>query len=294
MLLMLISVLGLDSYDIKDRVSLNNHLGSLAQHRECYYITCWHLFRQETLDMWEQYGHDGVAICSRYELLKSALEGFVDKAQLGLIRYGTDHLANRFNTIDFITTKQEQYRLEAEVRGWVTVPDPLAGGNRHIDLNNFPHPVPLEQNPRHSWVLDCTRRRIELRSLVQDVVISPWAEPDAVEEIHRFAKHKGFPAAARHSDLRSDHTPGLEEYRLHTGKRKPEVAHDLPVSEEVLAEFYKVLSELTPSRVRFLYRQRWETCRMVPGSIPKVADIQHLQTTLRVLADWKRQGIQVG
>jgi len=66
--------------------------------------------------MWEQYGHDGVAICSRYELLKSALEGFVDKAQLGLIRYGTDHLANRFNAIDFITTKQEQYRLEAEVR----------------------------------------------------------------------------------------------------------------------------------------------------------------------------------
>ena len=30
-------VLGLDLYDIKDRVSLNNHLGSLAQHRECYY-----------------------------------------------------------------------------------------------------------------------------------------------------------------------------------------------------------------------------------------------------------------
>src|ERR1700680_1919977 len=39
-------VLGLDPYDIKDQVSLNNHMGSLAQHRECYYISCWHLFRQ--------------------------------------------------------------------------------------------------------------------------------------------------------------------------------------------------------------------------------------------------------
>jgi hypothetical protein len=234
-----------------------------------------------------------VAICSRYELLKEALEGFIDKAQLGLIRYGADHLANRFNAIDFITTKQEQYRPEVEVRAWVTVPDPLAGGNRHIDLNGFPHPVPLEQNPRHSWVPDCTRRRIELRSLVQDVVISPWAEPDAVEEIHLWVKLKGFPATCRHSDLRSGHALTLEEFRTHKGKRKPE-ADDTPVSEETLAEFYKVLSELTPSRVRFLYRQRWETCRMNPGRTPTVADMQYLQTTLRMLEDWKRQGFYVG
>jgi hypothetical protein len=66
-------VLGLDPYYIHDRVSLNNHLGSLAQHRESYYISCWYLYGQDTLDMWEQYGHDGVAVCSRYELLKAAL-----------------------------------------------------------------------------------------------------------------------------------------------------------------------------------------------------------------------------
>jgi hypothetical protein len=59
-------VLRLDPYDIHDRVRLNQHLGSLAQHRESYYVSCWHLHRQETLAMWEQYGHDGVAVCSRY------------------------------------------------------------------------------------------------------------------------------------------------------------------------------------------------------------------------------------
>src|ERR1700733_7678392 len=68
-------VFGLDPYDIKDRASLNHHIGSLAQHRECYYISCWHLFRQEQLGMWEQYGHDGVAVWSRYGLLKAALDG---------------------------------------------------------------------------------------------------------------------------------------------------------------------------------------------------------------------------
>src|SRR4051812_41114792 len=43
-------VLGLNPYDIKDREDLNNHLGSLAQHRESYYISSWYLFGEETLD----------------------------------------------------------------------------------------------------------------------------------------------------------------------------------------------------------------------------------------------------
>src|SRR6476660_1383195 len=45
-------VFGLDPYDIKDRASLNHHLGSLAQHRECYYISCWHLFRRSSSACW--------------------------------------------------------------------------------------------------------------------------------------------------------------------------------------------------------------------------------------------------
>jgi hypothetical protein len=112
-------VLGLDPYDIHDRVNLNNHLGSLAQHRESYYISCWYLFGHDTLDMWEQYGHDGVAVCSRYGLLKAALDGLLDEAHLGLVRYGTEHLKNTFNALDFITTKQPQYSQDREVRAFL-------------------------------------------------------------------------------------------------------------------------------------------------------------------------------
>jgi hypothetical protein len=58
-------VLGLDPYDINDRVKLDEHLGHLAQNREAYFISCWYLFDRgkETLDMWETYGHEGVAVC---------------------------------------------------------------------------------------------------------------------------------------------------------------------------------------------------------------------------------------
>jgi hypothetical protein len=288
-------VLRLDPYDINDRVSLNNHLGFLAQNRESYYISCWHLYRQETLDMWEQYGHDGVAVCSKYGLLKSALDGLLDEAYVGLVRYGTDHLANTFNVLEFITTKQSQYAQDCEVRAWLTVSDPLSGGNRHFDLNNFPHPMPLDLNPRHSWVPDCKRRRINLRALITDVVISPWAEEDAVEEIKLWVKSKGFPDSIKSSQLVSNQTPTLEQFRTvkHLpGNRvpEPEVVKEDSVTKKELDRYFKELAGLTPSRVRFLYRQRWEACRLNPGSIPRVTDVQYLETALRVLDAFEKGG----
>jgi hypothetical protein len=247
----------------------------------------------------EQYGHDGVAVCSRYGLLKAALDGLLDEASLGLVRYGTGHLENTFSTIQFITTKQADYSAECEVRAWLTVYDPLASGNRHFDLDNFPHPVPLEINPRHSWVPDCKRRRIDLRSLITNVIVSPWAEADAVEDIEIWVKAKGFPASSTPSALRGDHTPTLEEFRrvrhlAGGGTPEPATADEVPATREDLDRLYEVLASLTPSRVRWLYRQRWEICRLNPGQLPRVADLQHLETTLKVLEDWRRQGIDVG
>jgi hypothetical protein len=269
-------VLGLDPYDISDRVALNHHLGSLAQHRESYYVSCWHLYCEETLNMWEEYGPDGVAICSRYGLLKSALDGLVDEAHAGLVQYGTDHLANTFNALAFITTKQHQYSQEREVRALITAYDPLAGGNRHFDLNNFPHPVPLDLNPRNSWVPDCKRRRTDLRSLITDVFISPWAEDWAIEEIKLWVKTKGFPDPAKRSELTTRQKPRVPN---------PEVIERVAVTKEELDKFGTELSGLTLDRVRFLYRQRWEACRLNPDSLPRATDIQYLETTLRVLHD---------
>jgi hypothetical protein len=292
-------VLGLDPYDIEDRMKLNNHLGSLAQHRESYYIICWHLYREETLDMWEQYGDDGLAVCSRYELLKAALNGLLDEAHLGLVRYGTDHLKNTFNALEFITTKQSKYSPDCEVRAFLAVYDPLATGNRHIDLNNFVHPAPLDINPRHCWVPDCKRRRIDLRSLITDVVISPWAEPDAVEEINLWVERKGFPAPARHSELTGATTPSLVEFRKfrHIASKRvpePETVENTEAADDELERFHAMLSALAPARVRFLYRERWEICRLSPGGIPRLADVQFLEKTLRVLDSWNRQKIDVG
>lgn len=42
---------------------------------------------------------------------------------------------------------------------------------------------------------------------------------------------------------------------------------------------------LTLDRVRFLYRQRWEKCRLATDGLPSKVDVQYLETTLRVLKD---------
>ncbi len=154
-------------------------------------------------------------------------------------------------------------------------------------------------NPRHSWVPDCKRRRIDLRSLITNVVISPWAEPDAVEEIKLWVKLKAFPASVKDSALAGATTPTLVEFmnvRYLAGNRvpEPETVQPAEASSEELEQFAEVLSTLTPSRGRFLYRQRWESCRLDPGGIPRLADVQFLERTLRVLDTWKRQDIDVG
>jgi len=129
-------------------------------------------------------------------------------------------------------------------------------------------------------------------------VMSPWAEPDAVEEINLWIQRKDFPAATR-SGLTGVHTPTLDEFRKHrhiAGLRPPEprAPEDRDPSKNELQELYDLLSTLPSARVRFLYRQRWEACRLCPGTIPRLGDAQYLETTLRLLHDWKRQKIDVG
>jgi hypothetical protein len=51
----------------------------------------------------------------------------------------------------------------------------------------------------------------------------------------------------------------------------------------------QVLSTLAPLSRAFLVSRNLEACRLHPGAIPRLADVQFLETTLRVLDTWKRQ-----
>jgi hypothetical protein len=196
-------VMGLDQYVLEDEKELNHQMGSLAQFREMYYVNCWHLFRRETPEMWEEFGKNGVAICSRYELLKSALNGMLDRTYLGLVQYGDQHLTRtrRINTLQFISTKRIEYKDECEVRAFLEAPDPLDGGNRHFGENNWPHRDPLPENPRHHWVHDSKRRRIDLRALIVGIVVSPSTPKEISDEVKLWINVKQHSYPVRKSEL---------------------------------------------------------------------------------------------
>lgn len=191
-------ILGLHPFDVLDRQQLCHYLGSDAQFREGFYVSCWHLFQDETCNMWKEYGEDGVAICSRYALLKTALDAMKDRAYLGLVRYGSKHLTG-WNVLRFITTKRMQYAEEREVRAFLWIGDPMAGGNRHIDGENRIHPLPLTPPPDR--VLKGHRRKVDLTALITEIMITPWASPATLDEVNALVRSSGCTIPVHPSNL---------------------------------------------------------------------------------------------
>ncbi len=149
--------------------------------------------------MWDEYGKDGVAICSQYRLLKSALDAMGDRAFLGLVRYGSKHLTG-WNVLRFISTKRMKYTDEQEVRAWLWIIDPFAGGNRHFDSGNRAHTRPLTPPPPDR-VLDGHRRRVDVQALVTEIVVTPWASSATFDEIDQLVKNSGYSIPVRPSTL---------------------------------------------------------------------------------------------
>lgn len=192
------SVLGLNPMDLRDSQEINHSIGSIAQLREGFYINCWHLFVEESAKMWKQYGKDGVAICSRYCLLKSALAALDDRAFLGLVRYGSEHLTG-WNALRFITTKRQEYEDDREVRALIWMPDQVAGGNRHFDENNIAHTRPLTAAPDR--VPQFLRRRIDPQILITEIVVTPWATGNMISELQQATHEVGYAIPIRPSNL---------------------------------------------------------------------------------------------
>ncbi|MCU1240609.1 MAG: hypothetical protein JWO71_1335 [Candidatus Acidoferrum typicum] len=188
----------LNPLDLNDRRQIDDSIGSVAQDREAFYINCWHLFREETCKMWEQYGKDGVAICSRYRLLKTELYAMKDRAFIGLVKYGSAHMEG-WNLFRFITHKRKEYAAEQEVRAWLWIIEPHASGSRHFDSDNRVYTRPLTPPPDH--VLKGHRRKISLQALVTGIVVTPWASSTTFEEIRTLVENKGYTIPVQPSAL---------------------------------------------------------------------------------------------
>lgn len=192
-------VLGLHPLDINDARQLRHSIGSLAQFREAFYVNCWYLFEEESAAMWKGYADHGVAICSRYEHLKAALVGMNGRPHLGLVRYGFAHLTG-WNTQRFISTKQQKYAHEKEVRAALWISDPFPGINRHFDADNRVYDRPLTPPPADR-VPDGVTRHVDVASLVNGVVTSPWISEENAAAVTKELKEANLNIPVRESDL---------------------------------------------------------------------------------------------
>ncbi len=205
-------LLGLNRLALDDRQEVNNHRGFAAQIRENYFIMCWTL-RKETVRMWGEYAPHGVAICSRYRKLKAVLHAGLDKANLGKVKYGKSKLPRPGNLLCEISTKDDDFEWETEVRAFIECRAFLGGGNLHINKDNLCRPEVLEENPRHPWVHDHKRRRVNLEDLIDGIILSPWITVELAREVRQdWVKLKGHTYEVKDSELKSAFMPTFEQY----------------------------------------------------------------------------------
>jgi len=197
---------------LDDRQTINNHRGFAAQIRENHFIMCWTL-KKESVRMWGEYAPHGLAIRSRYGKLKAVLHAMLDKANLGKVAYGKDKLPRPGNLLCEISTKGKDFEWEGEVRAFIECPAFLAGGNLHIDKDNLARDQVLDENPRHPWNHDHKRRRVDLKELIEGMVLSPWASPELAREVREdWVKLKGHTYEVQDSDLKSALMPTYQQY----------------------------------------------------------------------------------
>ena len=189
---------GMDPLDIHDALQLNHHIGSLAQDREGFYVNCWYLATEPTAEMWQQYSNDGVAIASRYSLLKGALARGKDRGLLGLVRYGSEHMTG-WNVLRFISTKRKEFAHEKEVRALLWFPNDIDSDSRHFDEKGFPHRRPLTGPPVR--IPDHKRLPVQISSLVTEIQVSPWPSDTTFAEVKRLLREKELSIPVRWSDL---------------------------------------------------------------------------------------------
>ncbi len=184
--------------DPSDGVSIISSLGSMAQFREGFFVNCWHLFAEQTAHMWKKYGNEGVALCSRYNLLKVVLDNLGDRVFLSAVHYGVRPMT-RWNILQFINTKRFEFRDEREVRAVIWQPDPFAGINRHFDEDNLAHTRPLTPPPGR--VPKFLRRAVDLGRLLERLVVSPYSQDATVSAAKQIIREAGLFIPVEHSEL---------------------------------------------------------------------------------------------
>ena len=136
--------------------------------RNKYYVSCWHMNRDENADMWKYYtnGPESVAIWTSYIRLCECLP---DYAYVGLVSYiDYEHdsvLSSSLNLMRYIMHKDQRFAFENEVRAVVTRALATGAEREALERNLF------SSESNEDFVVFAPR--IDIAKLIQGTVLHP-------------------------------------------------------------------------------------------------------------------------
>ena len=148
--------------------------------------------------MWAKYARDGVAVVSRYSLLKTVVHPLTDRPHLGLVRYGWQP-GTHWNLLRFITTKQTRYEHEREVRALLWILNSGDSINRHFDIDNRVHPRPIYDPPE--TLPEGVKRPVSLPTMITEIVVTPNAAAGMLDEVETLMRGAGLVVPVKASSL---------------------------------------------------------------------------------------------
>ena len=158
--------------------------------RTRYYVSCWHMNDDESLSMWQQYtrGPEAVAVQTTFARLRGALKPYVGIGMVRYIDYSIDRLPT-LNMFEYITHKNKVFNQEAELRAVAMHPVIEGLDQQHFREHHF-----QSENNRTTLVY---APPVELRDLVEKVVLHPRAADDFKVEVERLCAAAGLPPPIR-------------------------------------------------------------------------------------------------
>jgi hypothetical protein len=151
-----------------------------------YYVSCWHMARDENIAMWERYvrSNDAVAIRSTFSKLRSLLDQTV--THVGVVRYIDYDVSGvpDYNRLQLIMHKRHFFSDEREVRAvvWSLVPEDIR--RQHID--------PFLTADRRGFCAP-----IEPRALIHGVVLHPKITTGAAAKVSELCRIAQLPEPNR-------------------------------------------------------------------------------------------------
>ena len=151
---------------------------SFAQSRLRMFINCWQVSDYESESMWKAYIPDGQGICieSNFASLRNAfVSKFYPPISAGLVKY-VDFETEEIDTSSLhsiVLTKRKEFESDKELRAILLMPQFAEWMHSKIPLG-----IPVTVN---------------VKSLIHNVIVSPFARPDLLSKVQRLCAEYDIP-----------------------------------------------------------------------------------------------------